>query len=219
MEHVKVLVVSDDPEFVDSIVQVWRRRSRVPDFAVAGLRGAGKLPESAVAIVDGPQALVRLPDEVLLAIVVTGDEPLPDVSGQGWRILQVRRGPGWADIAAELSSEIMFRAEAQQRVAEVEHRLLESQRFAALGHFISEARHGLGNALTSVLGNSELLLMQSGPALQEEFHGQLQTIHAMSLRIYETLQRLTSLDMEMQVAERQAERDALRKTALATAPQ
>lgn len=214
MEHVKVLVVSDDPEFVDSLVQSWRRQSRVPDFAVAG-HGAGKLPESAVAVVDGAQALVRLPGEVLLAIVVTGDELLTDVGGQGRRILQVRRGPGWTDIAAELSSEILFRAEAQQRVAEVEHRLLESQRFAALGHFISEARHGLGNALTSVLGNSELLLMQSGPALQDEVHGQLETIHAMSLRIYETLQRLSSLDMEMQVAER----DALRKTALATAPQ
>jgi signal transduction histidine kinase len=219
VEHAKVLVVSDDPEFVESLVRSWQRRSRVPEFAVAGIYTADTLPESAVAIVDGPQALLCLAGEVPLVIAVTEDEPLTDFSSELRRVLQVRRNAGWADIAAELSSETIFRAEAQQRVAEIECRLLKSQRFTALGHFISEARHGLGNALTSVLGNSELLLLEPGPALQDEVHGQLETIHTMSLRIYETLQRLTSLDMEMQVAERQAERDALRKSATAAAPQ
>ena len=58
----------------------------------------------------------------------------------------------------------------------------ELEHFAALGRFICEARHGLANALTSVLGNSELLLLDSKGSCSE-VRRQLETIHAMSLRI------------------------------------
>lgn len=213
MEQSGILVVSDDSEFVNSLVQSWNRLRNVPEFTVSGVQGSAKLAESAVAVTDGPEALARLSGDVLLAIAITGDEPLPDVGGAARRVVQIRRSAGWADHAAALAHETMLRVEALQHVVEVERRLRESERFAALGRFISESRHGLGNALTSVLGNSELLMMDLNTELRDEVRGQLETIHTMSLKIHETLQRLSSLDMEMQVAERQAERDTLRRPA------
>jgi signal transduction histidine kinase len=127
--------------------------------------------------------------------------------------VQIRRSAGWADIAAALTKEIVLCAQAQRRVVEVENQLRESERFAALGRFIAEARHGLANALTSVLGNSELVLLETESGLTAEVRGQLKTIHSMSLKIHETLQGLSSLDREMQMMERRAEQEALREPA------
>lgn len=170
-------------------------------------------------VTDDPEALARLSGEVLLAIAITDDEPLVDVDGATRRMVQIRRGASWADHAAVLAHETMLRVEALRHIAEVEQRLRESERFAALGRFISEARHGLGNALTGLLGNSELLLLDMDAGLRDEVRAQLETIHEMSLKIHETLQRLSSLDMEMQVAERQAQRETLRRPAGAAAQQ
>jgi signal transduction histidine kinase len=215
----RVVIVSDDAEFANALVQSWHRSSCMPEFALSSVHGSVDFPESTVAVIDGSETLAQLAGDASLAIAVTGDEQLPELGDMLRRVVQIRRIAGWADIAAMLASETVLRIGAVQRMAEVERRLRESERFAAMGHFIAEARHGLGNALTCVLGNSELALLDSGSGLREETRGQLETIHAMSLKIHETLQRLSSLDMEMQLAERQAERETLRISAKAVAPQ
>ena len=117
-------------------------------------------------------------------------------------IIRVR---GWAEPAAALAQETVLRLDAQAQVAELKQRLRETERFAALGRFIVEARHGLGNALTGVLGHSELLLLEN-EGMRGEVRAQLETIHSMSLKMHETFHRLSSLEMELRVAERQAER-------------
>jgi len=68
---------------------------------------------------------------------------------------------------------------------------------------MSEMRHSFNNALTSVLGNAELLMLQSA-ALEPAMREQLETLHAMTLRLHEMMQRFTSLELEMQCAEKTA---------------
>ena len=142
------------------------------------------------------------------------EEALPEADGR-LRVVRVRAeftrtgSWGWAEYAAALAQETMLRLEAQAQMAEVKQRLREMERFAALGRFIVEARHGLGNALTGVLGHSELLLLED-EGMRGEVRAQLETIHAMSLKMHETFHRLSSLEMELRAAERQAERDTLR---------
>lgn len=216
MEKATVLIVSDDAEFVDSIVQSWNRSSCLPEFVVSPNHDA-EFPGCTVAVLDGPDGRSPLASDVVLTIAVTGSEALPNVADAGRRLLQIRRSTGWADVVAVLASETVLRVDAQQRAAEAEQGLRESERFTALGRFIAEARHGLGNALTSVLGNSELVLLETESGLRDEVRAQLETIHAMSLKIHETLQGLSSLDREMQMAERQAEREMLCKPARAAA--
>jgi len=61
-------------------------------------------------------------------------------------------------------------------------------------------RHSLNNAMTSLLGNAELLLLQPGE-LSAPSLAQIKTIHTMALRINEVMQRFSSLAAEMQGSE------------------
>ena len=67
-------------------------------------------------------------------------------------------------------------------------------------------RHSINNALTSVLGNSELLLLEPG-TLAAEARSQIDTIRHMALRMHEILQRFSSLEKEMTVVQSQADKE------------
>jgi len=68
-------------------------------------------------------------------------------------------------------------------------------------------RHNLNNALTSVLGNSDLLLLEPG-SLSAQTRAQIETIRNMALRIHEIMQRFSSLEKEMNVVAQQAKQDS-----------
>ena len=63
-----------------------------------------------------------------------------------------------------------------------------------------EMKHSLNDALTSTLGNAELLLLEPGQ-LSVQSLAQIKTIHSMALRINEIMQRFSSLSSEMRSAE------------------
>jgi signal transduction histidine kinase len=197
--QLSILVVSDHPEFANSLVRNWQNP---PRFTVLAVGQSAEIPECVVAVLDGPAGLSRLRKDVLLAIVITGNEPLSRVGCAAKRVVQIRRIAGWTEQAAALAEETVRRTEAEERAQRAEQGLLEAQRYIALGRFIDDSRHGLGNALTGVLGNSELVLLNAGSGLQDGAREQVKTIHAMSLKIYEIVQRLSSLDMEMQLMQR-----------------
>jgi signal transduction histidine kinase len=119
------------------------------------------------------------------------------------RLLIVRQNDGWVDGLVILGTEALRCHDAQQRAARAESASAESQREATLGRYMIEMRHSCNNALTSILGNSELLLMEPG-AFSADVREQLETIHSMSLRLHEILQRFSSIDSEMQVAEKES---------------
>ena len=76
----------------------------------------------------------------------------------------------------------------------------DAQRYLALGRFMAEMRHDMNNALTAVLGNSELLLEERDvPAQARE---QLASVHAMAMRIQDIMQQFAALDAEMRLAAR-----------------
>lgn len=212
MEQARIVVVSDDRGFVDSIAQSLQRLRFSTEIALAGTRAAGEFARCAVVLTDDAAVLSRLDAEVVLAIAICGGTPGEDDGeallgkASGLRVVWIPRTGGWADQAAVLAQETILRLDAQAQVAELKQRLQELERFAAVGRFILEARHGLGNALTGVMGHSELLLLEAGTGLQGHVRGQLETIHAMSLKMHETFHRLTSLDTELRLTERQAER-------------
>jgi signal transduction histidine kinase len=65
---------------------------------------------------------------------------------------------------------------------------------------MTDMRHSLNNAMTSLLGNAELLLLEPGQ-LSAQSLAQIKTIHTMALRINEIMQRFSSLASEMRDAE------------------
>jgi signal transduction histidine kinase len=91
---------------------------------------------------------------------------------------------------------VLRRIETTGRASRAEQSLAEAQQGAILGRYMLDMRHSLNNALTSILGNSELLLLEPG-ALSAEHSEQVSTMHSMALRIHEILLRFTSLEQEM----------------------
>ena len=67
-----------------------------------------------------------------------------------------------------------------------------------------EMRPSVNNALTSVLGNADLLLLEPGRASAES-REQIQAIHTMALRLNEIMQRFSSLASEMQAGEKESQ--------------
>jgi signal transduction histidine kinase len=116
--------------------------------------------------------------------------------------LVVLEHEGWLDCMVMLGSEVLRCVEAQGRARKAEQELKAHNAHAVLGRYMLDTRHGFNNALTSVLGNAELLMMEPIPfsaALRE----QIDTIHSMALRMHEMMQRFTSLEAEMSFAEKE----------------
>jgi signal transduction histidine kinase len=113
----------------------------------------------------------------------------------------------WLDVLILAGGEAVQRAGAEARARTAEQNCTTLERQAMLGRYMLEMRHGLNNALTSLLGNSDLLLIEPG-SLSAQARGQIETIRNMTLRIHEVMQRFSSLEKEMNVVAQQVERDS-----------
>jgi hypothetical protein len=92
---------------------------------------------------------------------------------------------------------------AETRAREAEIANLSQKRFGILGKSLLEARPGMVNAITSLLGNADLILLSEEP-LPASCREQVRTIHTMALRLNEIVQRLSSIENEMELSERKS---------------
>jgi signal transduction histidine kinase len=201
-----VLIVSDDAEFSRVVTTRWQMERHVPTFTVlCGDLWPRSVDQFAVAIV-GP--LRRKLLSVVLEPLHATQQPLFCVCRDTTTAKLVRgRWPrtsvlcceeNWLSALILAASESLLRAsaEARARTAEAACAALEGQ--ATLGRYVLEMRHGLNDALTSLLGNSDLLLIEPG-SLSAQARAQIETIRNMTLRIHEVMQRFSSLEKEMNV--------------------
>jgi len=123
-------------------------------------------------------------------------------------VLVVPRHDGWIGTLILLAGEAIRRIEALNRAQRAERLAIESQGNAILGRYMLDMRPSVNNALTSVLGNADLLLLEPGLVFAG-CRDQIQTIHTMALRLNEIMQRFSSLATEMRAGEKdsQAETD------------
>lgn len=136
--------------------------------------------------------------------VAEDSSALRNIREQHSRILAIRMVDGWVDAVVAVVTEGIRRVEAQGRARKSEQVAAQNQRLAALARYMLEMRHDLNNALTSVLGNAELLMMMQPAELPKELKEQLETIRTMSLRMHEIMHRFSSLETEMHFAEKQS---------------
>ena len=132
------------------------------------------------------------------------------------RVMVLRQHEGWLDALVLVSSEVLRRCEALARAHRAEQACKLLEREATLGRYMLGMRHTLNNALTSVLGNSELLLLEPG-SLSAVARSQIETVRNMALRMHEILQRLSSIEKELSVVEKQAEKEDRIKSQAAAA--
>jgi signal transduction histidine kinase len=107
----------------------------------------------------------------------------------------------WVRAAVVVAGQMVRRVAAQRRADAAENAAKVLQRRAALGRYMLEMRADLNDALTSALGNADLLLLES-TGLRNEALDHVRTLHRMVLRLNEMVQRFSSLACELQLVER-----------------
>ena len=214
MDPRTVLIISDDAEFSRLVPARWQAERAVPAFTMVGCDPKQGFDYSSFDLVivgpirpDACAPLLRAVDPSRKAVILVSDsaqsEPLPP---QFPRLLVLRRHEGWPDTLLLLSLEVLRRVDAVNRAQRAEHVNALLKCHATLGQYVIDMRHTLNNALTSVLGNAELLLLEPG-AFSAGVRSQIDTIRNMALRIHEILQRFSSLEKEMTFVEMQAAKE------------
>lgn len=212
MDQRTVLIVSDDAEFPRQISARWQSERNVPAFAVLGSglgHGLDAMTFDLAIVGPGNRDVLRPALRALESggnpvIVVTEDaHTIPALRRQFSRAVVVHRQGGWSDTVVLLAIEVLRRVQAVNRAERAEQVSALMKCHATLGQYLIDMRHTLNNALTSVLGNAELLLLEPG-AFSAGVLSQIDTIRNMALRMHEVLQRFSSLEKELTFAEQQS---------------
>jgi hypothetical protein len=206
----QILIVSDDSDFVRSLVARWRMEKDPPAITAVSTGVSRQASSSGYEmIIIGPlRECTVLPagpavhsDSVVCAV---GDEEslrLVRAVHDAWLLLP--ECPGWTKILFSLAGEVLRRTAAETRAREAEITNLSQKRFGILGKSLLEARPGMVNALTSLLGNADLILLSEEP-LPDHCRENVRTIHNMALRLNEIVQRLSSIENEMELTDRKS---------------
>ncbi len=210
MNELTVLIFTDDPEFAHTLIARWQTERTVPSFLIsnesAWEEDRGIHYDLAIVgplVAENPAEMIkRIEPQGRPALYVASRAGLAQaVRGAHPRVLVLNDHEGWVNAAVLLAGEALRRVDATHRAKKAEQTISSAQKHAVLGRYMLDMRHNLNNALTSIMGNSELLLLEPGK-LSADVREQVETIHNMSMRVHEILQRFTSLETEMQFSER-----------------
>jgi hypothetical protein len=223
-QRATVLILASDPAFSRDITSHWPQgpapHADVPEFIVldeGSSRGLGS-GQYDLAIADasffdskggtGKRSTLskRLNQELrqsLAAVarpaIVIHSDPSRDCYNIQGSIIDLRRDPGvWPAMVGLVGREILRRHQAETRAKEAEQICAAAQAEATLGRYMVEMRTNVNNAMTTVLGNAELLLHE--PGLPASVLAQADALRSMALRLHEVFQRFSSIEKELNIA-------------------
>jgi len=226
LSHSSVLIVSDDTEFARTVAARWQADRRVPEITLT----TSDVWQSSAAegynlIIVGPvrdnkisailTALNTIPTAATI-YVATETKDVPHLAAQHPHVLIIPREDGWIGTLILVAGEALRRAAATARAQRAERVAAEAQRNAVLGRFMLDMRPSVNNALTSVLGNADLLLLEPGQ-IHPEAREQIRTIHTMALRLNEIMQRFSSVAAEMRAGEKESQAETNNVTQISEA--
>jgi signal transduction histidine kinase len=214
LSHSSVLIVSDDTEFARTVAARWQAERRVPEITLT----TSDVWQSSAAegynlVVVGPvrdnkisailTALNSIPTSA--AVYVSAEaKNVSHLAAEHPHVLIIPRDDGWIGTLILVAGEALRRAAAIARAQRAERISAEAQRNAVLGRYMLDMRPSVNNALTSVLGNADLLLLEPGQ-IHPDAREQIRTIHTMALRLHEIMQRFSSVAAEMRAGEKESQ--------------
>jgi signal transduction histidine kinase len=207
LSQASVLIIADETEVGSTVVARWQTERSVPALVMMTTAGwnESQIKECDLVIIAGVKQVAapvfKAVDESgkPVILLVTDSLDLQRVRSEYPRFMLVREHEGWVEVVVALAAETLRRLEANLRTRRAEQALSQAEGHATLGRYMLDMRHSMNNALTSVLGNAELMLLEPG-AFTAEARDQLATIHTMALRIHDIVQRFTSMESEMKLA-------------------
>jgi signal transduction histidine kinase len=209
-----ILIISDAAEFSRTVTVRWQSERTVPAFTLMGGDLCRELDPATfdLAIVGSvrgdvlPRVFKSLEAVGRPVVYVCPTEQSAQAECEQPRVMVLRQYEGWLDALLLLSQEALRHCDARERAERAQEASSQLQRQATLGRYMLEMRHTLNNTLTSVLGNSELLLLEPG-SLSAGARSQIETVRNMALRMHEIMQRFSSLEKELSVVEKQVEKE------------
>jgi signal transduction histidine kinase len=203
------LILTDDAEFARLLSACWQTERQLPGFSVltSDLWNPAESFECDL-IVIGPLKEQR-PSEILDSIAPSAavilcapcdPAELGHLRKRYPRLLHVPLREDWTQVVLLVAGESLRRTEALRLARKAEQRAAQNANDAVLGRYMIDMKHNVNNAMTSLLGNAELLLLEPGE-LSAQSLAQIKTIHTMALRINEVMQRFSSLASEMREVE------------------
>jgi hypothetical protein len=205
-----VLIISDDAEFAREITARWQRDRMSPEVTLATSDvWATAIGERHDVVIVGPlgdeitEALLEaLAEQSASAVIFVSlnERILAQVAHYHPNVVTIARREDWLRAVMVAAGEALGRTDSLSEPDVEAVVALEAQRCAALGRYMLEARPRWNNALTSVLGNADLLLLEPA-TLPEAARDQLQAIQSMALRLNEIMQRFSTIDAELRNSE------------------
>ena len=203
------VIISDSTDFGRTLMARWQAEREVPAFTLlsAEFWDHARVVSGDVAVI-APLPRARL-EPVLRSLAASGTAAVCAADDPGtwaWarslhpRALVIAHQDAWADTLVTFCAEVLARVASQERAVQAERLAADNQHYATLGRYIVEMRHSFNNAMTSLLGNAELLLMEPG-AFSARVREQLGTIRSMAMRMNQMMLRLSSLEAEMEIVE------------------
>ena len=210
MRNAHVLILTDEAEFARLLTACWQAERQSPrvtllnsdvwaapsgatyDLVVVGPMREGKLSDTLRAFEPSAAVILCAPAD---------SRELGQLRGKYPRLVHVPLREDWAHTLLLVAGESLRRTEAVRAARAAQRDARRNEHHATLGRYMMDMKHSVNNALTSMLGNAELLLLEPGQ-LSTQSLAQIKTIHNMALRINEIMQRFSSLDSEMRAGEK-----------------
>jgi signal transduction histidine kinase len=209
LPNAKVLILTDQTDFARLLMTCWQAAKPAPGITVVGSELWKERPDlTHDLVIVGPlrdenfSSLLKSLDPAAAVILCA---PVDSREGAQLRslyprLIQVPMREDWTQTLLLVAAESLRRTEALRIARQAEQSAARNEQHATLGRYMNDMRHSVNDALTSMLGNAELLLLEPGQ-LSKQSLGQIKTIHSMALRINEIMQRFSSLSSEMRNAE------------------
>jgi signal transduction histidine kinase len=209
LRSASVLILTDESDFARLLTACWQAEKHAPGITVLGSdlwKDHETLPHDLVVV--GPLRDGKLTDilrslepaKALILCAPADSRELTQLRGKYPRLVHVPLREDWTQTLLLVAGESLRRTEAMRLARQAESKAARNEQYATLGRYMTDMKHSVNNALTSMIGNAELLLLEPGQ-LSKQSLAQIKTIHSMALRINEIMQRFSSLASEMKDAE------------------
>jgi signal transduction histidine kinase len=209
LRHANVIILTDETEFAQLLTAGWQAERQAPRVTVltSDLWQEQEAPARDLVVV-GPvregalTSVLRAldPSTAVILCVPADSKELGQLKAKYPRLIHVPLREDWAQTLLLVAGESLRRVEALRLARQAERTAAKNENHATLGRYMLDMKHSVNNALTSMLGNAELLLLEPGQ-LSTQSLAQIKTIHSMALRMNEIMQRFSSLASEMLEAE------------------
>jgi len=209
LRSASVLILTDEADFARLLTACWQSERQAPGITVLGSdlwKDHESVPHDLVVV--GPLRDGKLSDilrtlEPATAVILCApadSRELGQLRSRYPRLVHVPLREDWTQTLLLVAGESLRRTEALRLARQAESKAARNEQYATLGRYMTDMKHSVSNALTSMIGNAELLLLEPGQLSKQSLQ-QIKTIHSMALRINEIMLRFSSLSNEMQEAE------------------